>query len=221
MSGKFIVLEGSDGSGTTSMRDEILKYLNKTGYFGKIIVTQEPSNSAIGLLLRKILKKEIIGKFSSRELTHLFLADRINHVNNVIRPALESGKHVICDRYYPSTLVYQSIKESLVDSITQMKNLYSEMFLCDGPWIIEPDLILFFNAEIDTLRRRRSLRGGKPEIFDDDKYQRMIVDLYQAWFSMNLGNKNMVEIKAEQDYETVKNECIATVQCYLDGNQLW
>ena len=101
--GIFIVFEGIDGSGKSTQSKMLKKHLEKKSY--KTFLTQEPSNSAIGKLIKKSInsgKKNI----SSEAIALLFAADRAEHIKKIKRE-LEKGKSVICDRYYYSSLAYQ------------------------------------------------------------------------------------------------------------------
>ncbi len=101
--GKLIVFEGIDGSGKTTQAAMLHEYLREKGY--DAILTREPTDTIIGGVIRSILKGHI--KMTEKVLPFLFAADRINHIEEVIKPALEEGKIVVCDRYYLSNLAYQ------------------------------------------------------------------------------------------------------------------
>jgi dTMP kinase len=102
MKGRFIVLEGPDGSGTTLHSRLLAEYLRSKGE--EVVLTAEPTDGSIGRLIREILHgKEAI---PSAALQLLFTADRAWHVEQVIAPALQAGKTVISDRYSMSTVAY-------------------------------------------------------------------------------------------------------------------
>lgn len=103
--GKFIVLEGLDGSGIETQAKLLLEYLKAKGE--DVIYTSEPtSDNPIGKLIYKWLSQKF--ELSSDEaITLLYVADRYEHIAEVIIPALEKGKTVICDRYFYSTLAYE------------------------------------------------------------------------------------------------------------------
>ena len=107
----FIVLEGLDGAGTTTQKERLEKELGKRGY--DIWSTAEPTSSDIGRLIRRVLK----GDLAVPELTlaHLFAADRADHIYGCcgIIENIENGKIVISDRYFYSTLAYQSFNIGL------------------------------------------------------------------------------------------------------------
>jgi len=100
---RFIVIEGLDGSGTTTQAGLIAEALKARDL--PVLVTAEPSDGPVGALLRAHLRGEITLGPQAAALT--FTADRADHLERVIRPALRDGYQVICDRYLLSTLAYQ------------------------------------------------------------------------------------------------------------------
>lgn len=99
----FITFEGIEGSGKTTQSIILKEYLEKQGY--PVIHTRNPGGTDLGTKIRELVLHH--QTFPITELL-LFLADRNQHVNQVIRPALQQNKIVICDRYYHSTFAYQA-----------------------------------------------------------------------------------------------------------------
>ncbi len=102
MTGTFIVLDGPDGSGTSTHATQVVKTLGNAGK--KALLTAEPTNGPVGKLIRTLIR-------AKKPLDHhclqlLFCADRAQHMAEVIQPALQQGRIVVCDRYVPSTLAY-------------------------------------------------------------------------------------------------------------------
>ncbi len=160
--GRFIVLEGPDGSGTTTHSKLLAERLEKDGE--DVLLTAEPTNSAIGLFIREQLKLKSIPSASALQL--LFCADRAAHIETVITPALKAGKTVISDRYVISTLVY------------------GEALGLDPEWLIkvntpflEPDIVMIalpdFPTCVKRVQKRRQL-----DVFENTKFMRTIHDLY-------------------------------------------
>ena len=100
--GKFIVLEGLDGSGKSTQAIYLENHLKKLGY--RTFLTKEPTTSQIGSLIQSALKEDWHAPYTSIQL--LFSADRAKHIADEIEPALKQGKMVVCDRYMFSTLAY-------------------------------------------------------------------------------------------------------------------
>lgn len=99
----FIVVEGLDGAGTTTQARLLAQTLHDRGL--RVCLTAEPSEGPVGQVLRAHLREEIELDAVTAALT--FTADRADHLARVIRPALERGDWVVCDRYLLSTLAYQ------------------------------------------------------------------------------------------------------------------
>ena len=117
----FISLEGIEGSGKTSLIKSLEKYFSSSGK--EVLVTREPGGCELGLEIRKII---LHSEISSLAELLLFAADRAEHVETVIQPALDAGKIVLCDRYVHSTLAYQGYGRGLdIETIKQLNNLAS------------------------------------------------------------------------------------------------
>jgi len=162
MKGKYIALEGIDGSGTTTATLKIVQFLKNQNK--SVVQTCEPSHGPIGLLIRSIL----IGKthVSNDSLANLFLADRLDHMTK-IKLWLEEGKIIISDRCYWSSLVYQQEDTSLeyLDLIHKHKAL------------IQPDLVILLSiSTIDTFERLKKRESH--DMFDNVEIQKRISNRY-------------------------------------------
>ncbi len=155
--GKLIVLEGADGSGKSTHAGLLAEYLEKRGY--KVVLTQEPTNGFIGQAIRMILSGRI--KVSPETLTLLFTADRAEHVDKVIRPALENGGIVISDRYYYSTIAYQSVQGVSDNWISQMNS-----------FVPEPDLVIVLEVASEKALARMSHK--EKEVFEVLNFQKKV-----------------------------------------------
>ena len=108
--GRFIVLEGLDGAGTTTQAERIARALRERG--SKVVVTRQPSDGPIGTQLRHALTGRLSlpngrGPLTEDTLALLFAADRLDHLAAIVEPALARGEIVLCDRYVLSSLAYQ------------------------------------------------------------------------------------------------------------------
>ena len=101
----FIVLEGVNGGGKTTLQRSIAEYLTK--HEQSVVTTREPGGTELGKHLRKLLQESPDLRPSPMSELFLFAADRREHVEKLIRPALEKGRWVISDRYYYSSLAFQ------------------------------------------------------------------------------------------------------------------
>lgn len=111
MNGSFVVFEGPDGCGKSTMLDR----LQKRGYFGEAVFVRDPGGTNVGTQIREILLSPDNSNMCDVSELLLYAASRAQLVHEVIRPTLESGVTVVSDRFYLSTLVYQSISGVLPD----------------------------------------------------------------------------------------------------------
>ena len=118
----FITFEGIEGSGKTTQISHVLEFLKLKGK--DCIITREPGGTSTGRKIRSILlDPENKGMDPVAELL-LYMADRVEHVNKVIKPSLSDGKTVLCDRYFDATVVYQGYARGLdIDLLIKMHKL--------------------------------------------------------------------------------------------------
>jgi dTMP kinase len=140
----FIVLEGLDGVGTTTIAELLSQALQARGL--RVHLTAEPTDGAFGCLLRQHIRHEVTLDPHGASLA--FTADRADHLGTVIRPALERGHWVVCDRYLLSTLAYQGAEGVDRDAI---------LAASDGFDV--PDVTFFLHAPDDVRAQRMSGRG--------------------------------------------------------------
>ncbi len=105
LAGKFIVFEGIDGAGKTTQMELLAGFIQNNGI--PVLCTREPGGTRIGGRLRELLLDPACHDISHRTEAFLYAADRAQHVTEIIRPALNSGVTVLCDRFVYSTLAYQ------------------------------------------------------------------------------------------------------------------
>ena len=115
----FIVIEGLDGSGGTTQSRLLASWFEKRGE--KLLLTQEPSNRPIGRLIQESLLPSANHVIGDRVFPYLFAADRQDHLDEEILPALSSRQHVISDRYYHSSLAYQGISVGMAKVVCLAK----------------------------------------------------------------------------------------------------
>jgi dTMP kinase len=151
MRGRFIVLEGIDGSGKTTQVERLRQWLPQSGLMpegSQLVVTREPGGTALGRELRRILLEER-GELTPKERAELLLmmADRAQHVAMVIEPALAAGHWVLCDRFSGSTEAYQGYGRGL--PLQEIRELQS---IATGD--LKPDLVLCLLLPVgDAIRR--------------------------------------------------------------------
>lgn len=111
MAGQFVTLEGVDGSGKSTVLSHLGQALGAQGY--PVVLTREPGGTDIGRAIRAVLLDVESTGMSPLCEAMLYAADRAQHISEVIRPALEAGNLVLCDRFTDSTLAYQSFGRGL------------------------------------------------------------------------------------------------------------
>ena len=157
MTGKLIVFEGGEGSGKSSHVRLPADFLKQRQL--SVITTHEPGDTAIGKVLRNLILNEPV---ATRAELLLFLADRAQHIAELIKPALDRGTTVLCDRFTGSTLAYQVGARRLQpeDLIVDM-----EAFARDG---VEPDLTIYLNMDPKLgIQRKLNQPNHTMNSFDD------------------------------------------------------
>lgn len=142
--GFFITFEGADGCGKTTQSELVQKYLEDNGF--DTVWTREPGARGLGQNIRQLLL-HYDGEVAPMCEAFLFLADRAQHIEHLIKPAVNSGKIVICDRHTDSTIAYQGYGRG--KDIEQLKYLNS---LATGD--IRPDLTFVFDVSTDVAQKR-------------------------------------------------------------------
>lgn len=155
----FITLEGPEGSGKSSQLPALAKFLRDAGY--EVVETREPGGTVVGDQIREVLMNLENVTIVPRTEILLFLAARAQHVEGLIKPALASGKIVLCDRYGDSTLAYQGYGHE-----TDLDTLRSLLAFSTGG--LKPDLTLLLDVPIDEGFRRK--RGNSVEWNQLDAY---------------------------------------------------
>jgi dTMP kinase len=142
--GLFITFEGADGCGKTTQLNLLRDYLVTKGY--DVVITREPGAKGLGEKLREILLN-YDGEVSNRCESFLFLADRAQHIDTIVKPAVGEGKIVLCDRHTDSTVAYQGYGRQL--NLDQIKMLNE--IAVNGT---KPDLTYVFDVDIETSMQR-------------------------------------------------------------------
>ncbi len=149
MPGRFITFEGPEGSGKTTQLGLLREWMEGAGL--PLVATREPGGTRLGADIREILLTPRAGEVDPLAELLLYEADRANHVGQVIRPALEAGKHVLCDRFCDSTTAYQSFGRGLPEALVSELNEKAAGGLV-------PDLTLLF--EVSAAVGLRRAKGG-------------------------------------------------------------
>jgi dTMP kinase len=149
--GKFITFEGGEGAGKSTQIELLADYLREEGF--DVVVTREPGGSPGAEAIRHVLLSGAAESLGTEMEAILFSAARGDHVEQVIRPALQAGKTVLCDRFFDSTRVYQGATGAV-----DMAFLHRlEQIACEGAW---PDLTLILDLPPEKGIRRAADRRG-------------------------------------------------------------
>jgi len=177
---KFIVFEGIDGSGKTTLAKMLSNYLF-TRKDGAVLHTQEPTDSVLGLrIIRGILNGSIEAK--PYEIASLFATDRIQHLyrENGIIPWLSGGGYVVCDRYILSSIVYQGYNYNIVDYV----NFLNREF-------IKPGLTFYIDVNVDIALLRIKKRDNV-SIFETKEKLEQIKNYYNK--AIEVSDHNIYKI---------------------------
>src|SRR3989344_2784103 len=184
--GKFIVIEGLDGSGKSAQVDLVIDFLKESGK--DVVVTREPTTeSESGRKIKQALKKEII--VEPLELQKLYVQDRREHLDNKVIPALKAGKFVVSSRYAFSTLAYGYSDGLDVDGLVKM----NEEFLL-------PDFTVIINVSPESCVERIEKRGEEKELFEHLGRLTKVNQIYQKVPEMF---ENVVMVDGERSIDTV------------------
>ena len=197
--GLFITLEGADGCGKTTQLNLLKEYLTSRGY--EIVVTREPGGKGLGEKLREILLN-YDGEVSDRCEAFLYLADRAQNIDTIIKPAINSGKIVLCDRHTDSSVAYQGYgREQNIDNINMLNEL-----AVNG---VHPDLTIVFDIDTETSMARVGAEKDRLESAGIEFHKR-VRNGY-----LEIAKKNPQRIKvvdASQTIEDVQRDVINIIE---------
>ena len=204
MTGKFITLEGIEGSGKSTSLKDITAILDECSV--EYITTKEPGGGPLGANLRSmLLNKE--SKISSEVELLLMMADRKDHLENLVMPNLQKGIWVLSDRYLDSTYAYQGggreINTSVIDRLADILKLP------------QPDLTLLFDLSPEVALERAIQRSSL------DRFESEPIDFHRrirnAYIQLAKGNKNRFKIiDASKDFDGVKEQVVQTMSQFLN-----
>lgn len=198
--GFLVVIEGIDGAGTTTQARRLVEALEARGVTAHL--TREPSDGPVGRLLREILA----GRHAPTDATThalLFAADRADHIQREVAPALADGRVVVSDRWYHSSLAYQGAAE-------------------ERAWIAElnrraraPELTLFLEVAPEVAAARRARSGRSDELFDALALQRRVAAGYREVMAELSGRERIAVLDGERPADEVAADCLARVLALL------
>lgn len=204
MRGKFIALEGPDGSGKSTMINLINQYLVE--HHIDHVITREPGGTAIGEKIRHLIVDRDNANMGPETEALLFAASRAQHVHEKILPALEQEKIVVCDRFLLSSLAYQGVGRGLgVDRVKAINDF--------GLRGIYPDLILFFHVDPEVTLLRKTKEGGDRLEAEGGVFHREVYEGYMTLLEKY--PENITLIDAAKPIEEVYKQTIEAIDNLL------
>jgi len=187
--GKFIVIEGLDGSGKSSQVELAVNFLKEQGK--EVIVTKEPTmDSEYGLQIRRVLKGEITKE--PLELQKLYVDDRREHLKNKVIPALGKGKYVVSSRYYFSTFAYGGSEGLDVNMLIEMNKEF-----------LVPDLAIIIDSSPENCIQRIEKRGEGIDYFEKIEKLKRINEFYKKMPGMF---EHVILVNGERPISQVSQE---------------
>ncbi len=201
MRGYFISIEGPDGSGKSTQIELLKKYFEKKEF--NILITREPGGTRIGEKIREIILDNSYVEMDYVTEALLYAASRAQHVAQVIQPALEAGKTVICDRFVDSSLVYQGVGRQLGDSVKIINDIAIRGCM--------PDITFLFKIDPEE---------GKKRIQSEDRLEMEKMDyhykVYNAYLELEKLYPNRIKgIDASRKVEEIHEDIIQYIENLL------
>lgn len=209
--GHFIVIEGIDGSGTSTQAAMLGKWFRNRGL--PVLVTHEPTDGPIGSMIRQILTHRLVvcGMTGPRAptwatMTLLFAADRLDHLESSIQPNLLDGVNVVSDRYDLSSIAYQSAtgSEHASDDVTAWVQSVNSRAR-------RPDLTIVLDVDPAIAAERRAERAYTTELYEDNTLQQALAEAYAKADDLVPGD-HVVHVDGNQSMEKVHAAIVAAVE---------
>lgn len=205
MKGLFITFEGPDGSGKTTQIKEAAHYLQQ--HQCSVVLTREPGGTEISDKIRSILLNPEYNELTDETEVLLYAASRSQHVSQVILPALNEGKVVLCDRFVDASIAYQAY--GLGVPVNQVKEING--FATKG---LEPDWTFYIDISPEVARKRMLLRqGSTDDIAGLDRIEQKKLDYHarvrEGFKTLYEENKQrMIKIDGNQSMDKVTTQVI-------------
>ena len=201
----FIVIEGLDGAGGTTQCRLLQSWLERQGH--TVVSTNEPTDRPVGKFIRGVLQ-DPHSKVGDEVLAYLFAADRQDHLDGRVRPALSRGDVVISDRYYHSSLAYQSLSLDF-DFVAQLNSTFPA-----------PDVTIFLSLEPETSFARVQNRGLPAERFETLDRLRSISQSYSRVieYCQQRGD-HLICLDATQSIEEIHEQICIEVASLMESKR--
>lgn len=211
--GLFIVLEGIDGSGTTTQINFLHDYFKSLSKYNDVLTTHEPWKSKE---IKEMLEKDSDAYSNGEKMAELYVLDRKNHLENLINPVLKQGGIVLTDRYHLSTYGYQGTQGISFDKVKDLHEKHK---------IKNPDLTIFLDVDYETTKKRIKKRGESLEKFEkNENFTKALIKEYNSLFELTskdqylLGPMSKINGNRpiEEVAENIKIECDGLYDLALD-----
>lgn len=203
--GRFIVLEGIDGAGTTTQTARLAQRLKSEGVL--VRTTREPSDGPVGVIIRQILEGRIVGAGGLAPgwatMALLFAGDRMDHVEAEIEPFVRQGGVIISDRYDASSLAYQSVSSGRggADAVEWIRSL--------NRYARRPELTIVLDIAPETAAARRLERGEAAQLYEQNEVQRALSVFYKD-LQRHMPNDRVAVIDGSGTIDAVAERVYAT-----------
>ena len=207
MTGKFITLEGPEGSGKTTVSKELVKILNESGY--KVLLTREPGGVDIAEQIRNVILDKKNTKMDARTEALLYAAARRQHLVEKVLPALEEGITIVSDRFVDSSLAYQGYGRKIgIDEVYSIN-----MFAIEGKL---PDKTIYLDIDAKTGLDRINANRASLDRLDQESedFHNLVHAGYEA--VVEKYKDRMVIVDASKSVDEVINECYSIMKGLLD-----
>lgn len=193
----FITLEGPEGSGKTSHIKPLCDWLEKNGQ--SVYTTREPGGTPIGEQIRDVIHDMKNTLMHPRTEALLYQAARAQIVEQELRPRLESGQTVLCDRYFDSTLAYQGFGHQVIP-LEELRSIIQ--FATNG---LTPDLTILLDlpVEVGIKRKSNQQEWNRLDAFTLDFHQRVREGYHQL---VSLEPDRWVVIDADMEWQSIQNK---------------
>lgn len=201
--GRFVVLEGLDGAGTTTQSRILGERLRLAGR--RVHVTAEPSGGPVGALVRLVLTRRVAGSGGGLDpsaLALLFAADRLDHHANEIGPRLARGVDVVSDRFTLSSLAYQGVTTGDMSWVAGINDRAAV-----------PDVTVFLKVRPAVALARRRAASDAVELYEVDAFQRQVARSYaRALSRIRAAGQRVVLLDGERPVAEVADRVWAAVE---------
>lgn len=197
--GYFVVLEGIDGTGKSTLARALGEAIQAKGI--EAVVSFEPTRGPHGLEIRRLATEGREGVSAEEEIA-LFVADRKEHLRDLVLPSLEAGKVVILDRYYYSTMAYQGAKGADPAAIEREHRSFAP----------EPDLLIILELDVPTaLERVQASRGDEPDHFEGKDYLGKVAEIFDT-----VRHPNLLRLDARRPTSDSVQSILGAMEAWID-----